>query len=111
MVVYVVVEILEAKRGEPLVPARGHGSPLVVVEVLAQECGTVAGIVEARGQVVLLMAVALVALPPSIGSDIGPDARIVRVLAAHDGGPTGAAQRVGDVSIREAHTLLLQEGA
>src|SRR5215211_6188121 len=81
--------------GEPVVPAQGYRRQIVSVEVFAEEPGPVTGIVQARGYVVSLVAVVLVALPTTIGTiTVTPNPRIMGVLATHDGGPGGQHREV-----------------
>src|SRR5215211_1100754 len=92
--------------GEPVVPAQGYRRQIVSVEVFAEEPGPVTGIVQARGYVVSLVAVVLVALPTTIGTiTVTPNPRIMGVLATHDGGPGGAAQGGGYERVLERHAL------
>src|SRR4030095_7031123 len=61
---------------------------------------------QARGYVVILVAVVLVALPSAIGTvSVTPNPRIMGVLAAHDGGSGGAAQGVGYERVLARHAL------
>ncbi len=92
----VIAALLELR--EPEVPARGDGGGaelalLVGVEELADVRGVVAGALEPGREHVLLLL--------QVGVEVAQDAVVVAVLAGHQGGPGGAAERRGDDVVAE----------
>jgi hypothetical protein len=94
LVVYVVVEVVGVagrESCEPSIPPPGHeGGVRVAIQVLAEESGPVASVLQACGHVVFLVSIVLVGLPTTDGGGgavcggVGPDAGVVGVLAPHD---------------------------
>ncbi len=106
-----------ARRGHsPAVPARRHvlraRRPLgrgVLVEVLAEQRGLDAGGLQPGRQAVGVPALVAEGRPAATGrAQVGDHIVVVDVLAAQDGGPRRAAQRVGDGVVGEGHALVLE---
>jgi hypothetical protein len=83
----------------PLVPAGGDVAACILVQVLAEQPGPVTGIVEAGGEVVLVVCCRLERVYATVGTVVGDDAGVVRILPAQDRSARGAACGEGGESV------------
>ena len=81
----------------------------VAIEVLADEGGAVAGVVEPGGHGRLLVAEAVEGRESAILADIAEDTVIVRVLPTQDRGARGTAERRRDEGVGEREPLRGEE--
>ena len=99
----------EVDQAVPVVPAGRHQlrvAPAVLVQVLADERGLIAGVLEPDRQRVVL---ALEAVEAATGGEEVPlHPVVVRVLAGQERGPGGAADRVGGEGVGEGGAGPLQ---
>ena len=117
-VVVAGVGVTARDRDGPLRPSPAARSALsfgfvrVVVEVLAEQRGRRRRRTASQtGRQSVCLATVAEGRPAAAGlAQVGDDPVVVDVLAAQDGGPRRAAQRVGDGVVGEGHALVLQRG-
>jgi hypothetical protein len=89
----------------PLVPAGGDVATAVLIQILAEQAGSVTGVVEAGGEVIIVVACRLERVYAAVGAVVGDDAGVVRVLPAQDRRARGAACGEGSEGVGEGRTL------
>src|SRR5918997_1919236 len=110
----VVVELLSVQLAVPLIPTGrdvGRITGWIAVEVLAEEGGLVATLLQACSDRILLQPLVAKLLEAPIGGLVALYAAGVGVEAGEDGGPRGAAQRLAGEGSLEGGALLGQQGA
>src|SRR5215831_8818111 len=104
-VVVLRVRVSPARRAVPLVPTRWDERRVdglrVPVQVLPEQPGSVAGVVQPRGDRRLLVPVAVELLIAAVGTDVAEHAVLVDVLAAQRRRPRWATERVRHEVVRE----------
>src|SRR3712207_660468 len=83
----------------------------VVVEVLAEQAGSIAALLQPDSDRALLVPLGAELLEAPVRRRVAPHVMVVSVKAGEDGGPRGATQRVADEGVLERGTLFDHRGA
>ena len=105
----VIVEPLLVQLAVPLVPAGRHVARVVLpvlVQVLAEEGGSITGSLQARADRVLLVPLGDERLEPPLRGCVALYAVVMVVETGEDGSPRRATYRVADEGLLKGSTLL-----